>query len=123
MIQIDPSSPVPIYDQIKAGLKGLVSKGLLKPGDLAPSIRGLAASLRINPNTVARAFRELSQEGFLESKRGEGNLISAKAARQAERGLDDIREGLRDSLRRARRGGLSWPDVQAVVRKLKEEER
>ena len=65
MIQIDPRSPVPINDQIKAAVRGLVAKGLLRPGDQAPSIRSLAERLRVNPNTVARAFRELSLEGVL----------------------------------------------------------
>ena len=86
MIQIDTRSPVPIYDQIKAGFRGLVNKGLLRSGDRAPSVRALAASLRVNPNTVARAFRELALEGFLVSKRGEGNVISGKAKRQAKAG-------------------------------------
>ncbi|MEK7746459.1 MAG: GntR family transcriptional regulator [Elusimicrobiota bacterium] len=69
MIRIDASSPVPIYDQIKSGLRGLVAKGILKPGDAAPSIRELSAKLKVNPNTVARAFRELSVEGFFDSRR------------------------------------------------------
>ncbi|MFH1726482.1 MAG: GntR family transcriptional regulator [Elusimicrobiota bacterium] len=123
MIQIDQSSPVPIYDQIKAGLKGMVAKGLLRPGDQAPSIRALAETLRVNPNTVARAFRELSMEGFLESRRGEGNYISATAQRQAQDGLDAVRLGLRESLRLARRGGLVWPDIESLVRKVKGEEK
>lgn len=123
MIQIDTNSPVPIYDQIKAGLRGLVAKRLLRPGDQAPSIRGLAASLRVNPNTVARAFRELSMEGFLESKRGEGSYISATAERQARESLGSVRLGLQEALSLARHGGLAWPDIEALVRKAKGEEK
>ena len=79
MIKIDLHSQTPIYAQIKTGLKGLVRRGLLLSGDAAPSIRTLAAQLKLNPNTVARAYRELSVEGFFESKRGEENIISSRA--------------------------------------------
>lgn len=123
MIQIDPNSPVPIYDQIKAGLRGLVTKGLLKPGDQAPSIRSLAVSLKINPNTVARAFRELAQEGFLQSQRGDGAYIAQGAQKQAQDSLGSIRLGLLDALRHARRAGLAWDDIRALAQKAQEEEK
>lgn len=119
MIETDPSSPLPLNDQIKAGLKGLVAKGLLRPGDKAPSIRGLAVSLKINPNTVARAFRELSLEGFLDTRRGDGNYIAQTARSQAREGLAEGRERLRDALRIARQGGLAWDDILDVVEKAR----
>lgn len=123
MIEIDPRSPVPINDQIKAGLKGLVSKGLLRPGDQAPSIRSLAVSLRVNPNTVARAFRELALEGFFETRRGAANFVSQAATRSAKDGLSEARETLNEALTLARRGGLAWNDIEAILRKAKAEER
>lgn len=123
MIQIDLRSPVPIYDQIKAGLRGLVAKGLLKPGDQAPSIRNLAASLKVNPNTVARAFRELAQEGFLQSQRGDGAYISQAARQQAQERLGSIRLGLLDAFRHARRAGLAWEDIDLLAQKTREEEK
>lgn len=122
MIRIDARSPVPINDQIKAGLKGLVARGLLHPGEQAPSIRHLAVSLKVNPNTVARAFRELTMEGFLEARRGAGNFISRTALRQAKDGLDEVRSGLKEALRLARRGGLPWPDIEALLLRTKGEE-
>ncbi len=57
MITIDANSPVPIFEQIKAGLRGLVSRGMLNPGDQAPTIRTLAEDLVVNPNTIARAYQ------------------------------------------------------------------
>jgi len=122
MIQIDQTSTIPIYDQIKAGLKGLVTKGLLRPGDQAPSIRSLALELKVNPNTVARAFRELSGEGFLESRRGDGNYISEAALGQAKDGLATVRQALRHALLGARLAGLPWNDIEEVVGKTKEEQ-
>lgn len=122
MLQLDLRSPVPIYDQIKAGLRGLVARGILRPGDAAPSIRSLAAQLKVNPNTVARAFRELTLEGFLESRRGDGSLIAEGAARHAKDGLSEVRAGLKDALLRARRAGLAWGDVDSLVRESRKEE-
>ena len=63
MITLNQNSQTPIYDQIKLGLKGLVKKGLLKPGDAAPSIRKMALDLKVNPNTVARAARMATRLG------------------------------------------------------------
>ncbi|MBI3299765.1 MAG: GntR family transcriptional regulator [Elusimicrobia bacterium] len=122
MLEVDLSSPVPVYDQIKAGLKGLVSKGQLRPGDEAPSIRGLAATLKVNPNTVARAYRELAIEGFLDARRGGQSVIAEEAVRVAKGGLGDAREAFADAARRARRSGLSWDDLSAAVRTLMKEE-
>ena len=122
MIAIDLQSAVPLYDQIKAGLKGLVAKGLLRPGEQAPSIRTLALSLKVNPNTVARAFRELVSEGILEPRRGDGNYISDAARRQAKDGLSRVREEFAESVRGARRAGLPWPDIEVAVARVRKEE-
>ncbi|MDD5629806.1 MAG: GntR family transcriptional regulator [Elusimicrobia bacterium] len=122
MIQISPGSAVPIYDQIKSGLRGLVARGTLKPGDEAPSIRALAVRLRVNPNTVARAYRELGAEGFFESRRGEGNVIAASALERLSGGMRELRGGLAESLRHARRGGLGWPEIEAVLKEVRREE-
>lgn len=123
MLSIDPGSATPLNDQIKAGLRGLVARGLLKPGDQAPSIRALAVDLKVNPNTVARAFRELSLEGFFESRRGEGNTIAPEATRRAKDALDGARARLDESLRLARRGGLDWDEIEARLKKVRAEEK
>jgi len=122
MLQIDPRSPVPLNEQIKSALKGLISRGALKPGDPAPSIRPLAESLKVNPNTVARAIRELVLEGVLETRRGEGAFVSVAALRKAQNGLSDVRKGLHEALRLAKRGGLSWDEIGALVRHAQKED-
>ncbi|MBI5239238.1 MAG: GntR family transcriptional regulator [Elusimicrobia bacterium] len=122
MIRIAPDSSVPIYDQIKSGLRGLVARGQLKPGDEAPSIRALAVRLRVNPNTVARAYRELAAEGFFESRRGEGNVIAASALKRLSGGMAELKDGLAEALRHARRGGLDWSEIDAVSKEVRREE-
>lgn len=74
-IDIDLSSDVPIYLQIKEQIRGGVAAGSLRCGDKLASVRELAVHLRVNPNTVARAYRELETEGFLESRKGQGTFI------------------------------------------------
>jgi len=74
--RIDFHSSKPIYEQIKEKIKLLILSGKLKEGDFVPSIRSLAEDLGVNLNTVARAYRELVQEGVLEVKRGEGYIVS-----------------------------------------------
>lgn len=76
MIKIDTTSFIPFYEQIKQQIKGRISGGTLRPGEPLPSIRELATMLLINPNTVARAYRELEREGFIKTRRGKGCFIT-----------------------------------------------
>lgn len=122
MITIDARSPLPIFEQIKAGFRGLVARGMLNPGDQVPAIRTLAEDLVVNPNTIARAYRELILEGFLESRRGEGNFIAWKARTRAADSLDGVRDRLRESLLQARRAGLEWKDISALLQQTRKED-
>jgi len=119
MIEIDFASPVAIYDQIKTGVRGMIAKGLLRPGDKVPSIRALAVRLSVNPNTVARAVRELTAEGVLESQRGESNYVSEKALLRAKESVEALRKEFAEALKLARRGGLGWQDIESVIIKEK----
>lgn len=94
---------------------------MLNPGDQVPAIRVLAEDLVVNPNTIARAYRELISEGFLESRRGEGNFIAWTARSCATGSLDGARERLRDAMLQARRAGLEWKDISAVLQQSKKE--
>lgn len=119
MITLNQLSQVPIYDQIKLGLKGLVKKGLLKPGDAAPSIRKMAADLKVNPNTVARAYRELTAEGFFEGSRGQENIISPRACGLAENASRKVSDSLANALKGALESGFTWAEVEKMIAALK----
>jgi len=82
--RIDPKSPLPIYRQIIDGICRGVAAGTLAPGDQLLSVRELAAQLLVNPNTVARVYRDLERDGLLETRRGTGTFISAGAEKLAE---------------------------------------
>lgn len=74
-IHITPKDGVPIYRQIIQQIKYLVASGRLTPGEEIPPIRALAKQLIINPNTVARAYRDLEAEGVVETQVGSGTRI------------------------------------------------
>ena len=77
LFRLNPSSGVPIYLQLVEQVKHAVETGALKAGGQLPTIRGLAADLVTNPNTVARAYRELEYAAVIELRHGSGAFISA----------------------------------------------
>ena len=78
MFQIDFSSRTPIYEQLYYNVIKLVSAGVIKPGDKLPPVRVIAAQLGINPNTAAKAYRELEQDGYIFSSVGRGSYLTDK---------------------------------------------
>ena len=79
-VHISQDDGVPIYLQIANQVKYLIGSGALVSGDEMPTIRALAEQLVINPNTVARAYRELQVEGYLEKRGTAGTYVSAIAS-------------------------------------------
>ena len=75
-INIDPESSVPIYIQIEDSIHSLIAAGQIQPGEQLPTIRELAADIRVNLNTVARAYFELDREGVISTQRGKGTFVS-----------------------------------------------
>jgi GntR family transcriptional regulator len=86
----NPSSGVPIYLQLMEQVKHGIETGALRPGEQLPGIRPLAEELVINPNTVAKAYRELEHEGVIELRHGAGAFVSATQARKV---TDKLRAG------------------------------
>jgi len=73
---IDFKSGIPIYVQLIEQIKEGIASGLLEPGDRLPTVRELALKLTVNPNTVARSYKELEREGLIETKRGVGSFVA-----------------------------------------------
>ena len=83
----NPASGVPIYLQLMERVKHAVETGAIRPGEQLPGIRLLAEELVINPNTVAKAYRELEHEGVIELRHGAGAFVTANA--RARKGTTD----------------------------------
>jgi GntR family transcriptional regulator len=74
-IEIDLTSKVPIYVQIIDQIKHMIATGVLEPDDQLPTVRQLATDLRVNFNTIARAYRMLDEEGLISTQHGRGTYI------------------------------------------------
>ena len=91
LLRPNPSSGVPIYLQLMEQVKHSIETGALRPGEQLPGIRPLAEELVINPNTVAKAYRELEHEGIIELRHGAGAFVSPGA--RAKKLTDTMRAG------------------------------
>jgi GntR family transcriptional regulator len=91
LLRPNPSSGVPIYLQLMEQVKHSIETGALRPGDQLPGIRPLAEDLVINPNTVAKAYRELEHDGIIELRHGAGAFVSGTA--RAKKLTDRLRAG------------------------------
>ena len=76
MFDINPTQAAPIWRQIEEGMRRMISLGTLAPGGAVPSVRELAQQLRVNPNTVARAYQRLTDTGVFTVRRGEGTFVA-----------------------------------------------
>ncbi len=113
---IDPSGGLPIYEQVVRQIKFAVAGQVVKPGELVPSVREVARQLAINPNTVARAYRQLQADGVLEPVRGTGLQVSGGALELCRRErLNLIRRRLRAVLTEARQSRLDGDEIRELV--------
>lgn len=117
--RIDPDNGVAIYDQIARQVKYAVANGALRAGELVPSVRELAMLLAVNPNTVAKAYRDLQNDAVLEAMRGEGLRVARQAVdrcRKARQRL--LEERLTAVVTEALQSGLSEEEFFALIREV-----
>ena len=120
-VHISPHDGVPIYLQIVNQVKYLVASGRLAPGEELPAIRVLAERLLVNPNTVARAYRELEVAGVVEKRRTAGTYVSDAGSRLARRErLKIVIERIDALLADARQLGIRTDEVIELVRERDE---
>lgn len=113
---IDPRNGLAIYDQIVRQVKFAVASSVLRTGEMVPSVRELARELAVNPNTVARAYRELQNDSVLNNVRGTGLEVSPEAhERCSEDRTRLIGERLRSVLLEARQSGLADADIRRIA--------
>ena len=92
MISINYRDPRPIYEQVKESLRRLIVTGVLPPREKLPSVRELATSLAINPNTIQRSDRELEAEGYIISMAGKGSFVCDNAGESLKRREELLRQ-------------------------------
>jgi len=117
-LKLDPASAVPIYAQIVEQFRALVGSRALRVGDRLPSVRELAAALRVNRNTASKAYQALESEGLIETRAGQGCFVAdggprwsrAERYRRLERSVDR-------TLVEARQLEIPFDEVSRVVDK------
>ena len=116
MLHLDYRDARPIYEQVKDGLRKLVVTGIIAEGEKLPSVRALASSLAINPNTIQKAYEALEAEGYVYSVPGKGSFAAPHA------GVDVLRReqllGQLDALvNELAELGLSTEEICGHIRK------
>lgn len=127
MFNIDTRSNKPIYEQIIQEIKTASMKGILNPGDKLPSVRQLAVTLSINPNTVSKAYSELEREFVIETIRGKGTFICERQETKLnEAKLIEVRKRLNEVCMELMYLGLEKEailgEVEVIIQGLKKGE-
>ncbi len=118
-IEIDLTSKIPIYVQIIDQVKHMIATGVLRPNDQLPTVRQLATDLRVNFNTVARAYRMLDDEGLISTQHGRGTFILSHSS-QEEKDLlrrQDLNWLTRHYLNDVSQLGYAPDDVNRILKK------
>ncbi len=117
LLAINTADARPIYVQIMDEVRRGLVLGTLKPEDALPSVRQLAADLRVNPNTVAQAYRELEREGVVYVRRGQGTFITDASTNGTERRA--LARGVAErALVDAHRNGIGADELVDAVREV-----
>jgi GntR family transcriptional regulator len=114
LFNLNPSSGVPVYLQLIEQVKHAIESGVVRAGEQLPSVRQIAEELLINPNTVARAYRELEHEGILELKHGSGAYICESVVARAQL-MQKARTILHSAVDRLDAFDLSEEEIRRLV--------
>ncbi|MEF3307117.1 GntR family transcriptional regulator [Paenibacillus sp. GYB003] len=112
--QIDFSQP--LYEQILDQVRSAIAKGEIGLGDKMPSVRELAQELRMNPNTVMRAYQELERDGLTEKRRGQGTFVTSSPERVQTFRTEFASQYIESFLSQMESLGLTWEDIERYVR-------
>src|SRR5688500_8504175 len=114
-MKIDPNTHQPIYLQIVAEVRKAISAGVYRPGEMLPSLRTLALDLRVNPNTVQRAYDELERAGVIAARRGVGLFVANRDTQKPRKDAEkSILASFRDSIQQGRDAGLPPERIRAL---------
>lgn len=115
-MKIDPASHVPIYLQIAGGIRAAVAAGVYRPNEVLPSLRAMAVDLKVNPNTVQRAYDELEREGLVYSKRGRGLYVAERGTSSAQSTAEEsVRRIFEEGVRAAQAAGIDERQLREIV--------
>ncbi len=114
MLSINYKDPRPIYEQVRDALRQLILSGAIAPGEKLPSVRELAASLAINPNTIQRSYRELESLGLINTVPGKGAFAATDGVAAHQR-IQELIHQLTAAVQELMLLGVSRTDVISAV--------
>jgi GntR family transcriptional regulator len=117
VVTVDSRSGVPIYLQVIEQVKRSVALGVLAAGEQLPTVKQLAIDLTINPNTVAKAYRELERDGVIETAPGRGSFVRGNGTIESTKtaATDVARDAIGAAVREAKAVGLSADEIRALA--------
>ena len=114
-ITVDRGAGDPVYEQLAEQIRRHIASGSLRPGTTLPAVRQLASDLGVNLNTVARGYRLLESEGFLEIRDRSGVRVAAPAERMEQSTRTRLLDELRATLARIRQAGMGTEELLSAV--------
>jgi GntR family transcriptional regulator len=114
---VDPHGGAPIYVQLAEQIKRAIALGALTAGERLPTVKGLAHELKLNPNTVARVYRDLERDGIIATAPGRGSFVRENGVvGETRRAATDVAQReIDDAVREARSLGVTHAEVRAIT--------
>ena len=109
-------SSLPPYAQLVEQVQQALLNGVLRPGDRLPTVKDVAASLAVNPNTVSKAYRDLEHEGLVEGRQGVGTFVVRRPDGPPPFVRAQLSKGLAGWIGKAREAGLTDKDMESLLR-------
>ncbi len=122
MLQLDFGDHRPLYEQIRDKMKDLIINGILADNDKIPSVRELASTLAINPNTIQKAYKELENEGYIYSLKARGNFVTPRKQTGSISKIRELSESVKPIIREMKFLGAKEEELHEIIKQIYEEE-
>jgi len=120
-IKVEPKSPLPVYQQVKQGIKLLIISGYLEKGDRLVPIRELASQLKINPNTIVKVYYQLDVEGYVYSQPGSGYFVQDNPQSREEEKQELFKKVTDEYISKALKLGFSLQEMILQIQEKTQE--
>lgn len=115
-LRVNPDGPISVYMQIENQVRFAIASGRVKPGEILPSVRDLADDLKVNANTITKAYRDLELMGLVTARRGIGVIVSNDGRANCKKEVEEMVRGhLRDAVAECLATGMARDKIAKVV--------
>jgi len=115
-LSVNPDGPISVYMQIENQVRFAIASGRVKPGQILPSVRDLADDLKVNANTITKAYRDLELMGLVTARRGIGVIVANDGRANCRKDVEEMVRGhLRDAVAECLASGMARDKVTKIV--------